>query len=147
MTDEQLTLVVAVSVVVIAGSFAVIAWSAWRLTTDARRTARATEDLVTMLNRELPPTLTAMQLISTSLDQLAEEGGRQLATVDRVATEAEQTMAAVRELSTTVNSIMRGPAETVTGVRKSAKMVGDGIASGADRLRRVITRSEEEDAE
>jgi|SoiMethySBSTD1v2_1073268.scaffolds.fasta_scaffold2902839_2 uncharacterized protein YoxC len=147
MSEEQLSLVLALAVAVIAGSFAVISWSAWRLTTDARRAAHATEELVTMLNKELPPTLTAMQRISASLDQLAEEGGRQLATVDQVATEAQQTMVAVRELSTTVNSIMRGPAETVTGVRKSARMVGDGIASGADRIRRVITRSEEEEAE
>jgi hypothetical protein len=143
MTEEQVGLVVALAVVLIAGSFAVIAWSAWRLTTDARRTARATEDLVAMLNQELPPTLTAMQRISTSLDRLAEEGGRQLATMDKVATEAQQTMSAVRELSTTVNEIMRGPAETVTGVRRSARMVGDGIASGADRIRRVITRGDE----
>jgi hypothetical protein len=143
MSEQQLFLVVALAVAVMAGSFAVVAWSAWRLSVDARRTARATEDLVAMLNKELPPTLTAMQRISTSLDRLAEEGGRQLATVDRMATEAEQTMAAVRELSTTVNEIMRGPADTVTGVRKSARMVGDGIASGADRIRRVITRSEE----
>jgi methyl-accepting chemotaxis protein len=143
MTEEQLSLVLALAVVVIAGSFAVISWSAWRLTADARRTARATEELATMLNQELPPTLTAMQRISTSLDQLAEEGGRQLATVDRVASEAQETMAAVRDLSTTVNEIMRGPADTVTGVRKSARMVGDGIASGADRIRRVIKREDE----
>jgi hypothetical protein len=145
VTQEQFWLIVALAAFVIAGSIAFVSWSAWRLASDARRTTRATEDLVTMLNRELPPTLTAMQRISGSLDQLAQEGSRQLTTVDRVAAEAEQTMVSVRELSTTVNEIMRGPAETVSGVRKSAKMVGGGIASGADRLRRVITRSDDED--
>ena len=48
-------------------------------------------------------------------------------------------MVAVRELSSSVNEIVRGPADTVTGVKRSARMVGDGIASGADRLRRAIT--------
>jgi hypothetical protein len=56
-----------------------------------------------------------------------------------LAAEAETTMVAVRELSGSVNEIVRGPADTVTGVKRSARMVGGGIASGADRLRRVIT--------
>jgi hypothetical protein len=145
MTEQQLWLVLAVAAIVVGGSFAVIAWSTWRVAGDARRTTQATERLMTMLDRELPPTLDALQQASRSLDRLAGEGGAQLAVIERVASEGELTMAAVRELSGSINEILRGPAETVTGVRKSARMVGGGIASGADRLRRVITRADDED--
>jgi hypothetical protein len=138
LTEELLWLAIAISALVIAVSFAIVAWSTWQVSADARRAARATEELMTTLSKELPPTAAALQRASGSLDQLAAEGASQLATVERAAREAEATMASVRELSSTVNGIMRGPAETVTGVKKSARMVGDGLASGAERIRRVI---------
>jgi hypothetical protein len=73
------------------------------------------------------------------LDELAGESTQRMALLEQLAAEGSETMVAVRELSTSVNEILRGPADTVTGVRRSAKMVGSGIASGADRLRRAIT--------
>ena len=79
-----------------------------------------------------------------SLDQLAGESAARLLILDQLADEAEATMVAVRDLSASVNEIVRGPADTVTGVKRSVSMVGGGIASGADRLRRVITGDHED---
>lgn len=145
MTQDLFWLVVAVSVVVIAISFAAIAWSTVRLSREAARTADEAHVLVEALRTDVPLTLAALQRTSESLDQLAGESAARLIVIDQLAIEAEATMIAVRELSASVNEIVRGPADTVTGVKKSARMVGGGIASGADKLRRVIT-GEHEDA-
>ncbi len=139
MQQDMFWLVAAVSMVVIAVSVAVIAWALVRLAAEAGRTADETNGLVKVLREEIPPTLAAIERAAASVDQLAGEGAGTLATLDTLATEAETTMTAVRELSGSVNEIVRGPADTVTGVKRSARMVGGGIASGADRLRRVIT--------
>jgi uncharacterized protein YoxC len=145
MQQDMFWLVAAVSMVVIAVSVAVIAWALVRLAAEAGRTADETDGLLQVLREELPPTLAAVERAAASIDQLAGEGAGALATFDTLATEAESTMVAVRELSGSVNDIVRGPADTVTGVKRSARMVGGGIASGADRLRRVITGEHDEE--
>ena len=144
MQQDTFWLVVAVSAIVIATSIAVIAWALARLAAEAGRTADETHGLVQLLREELPQTLDVLQRASVSLEQLAGESAARLLTVDHLAEEAEATMLAVRELSGSVNEIVRGPAETVTGVKRSVSMVGGGIASGADRLRRVITGDHED---
>jgi hypothetical protein len=96
-----------------------------------------------VLQEELPSTITSLERTAASLDQLAGEGAARLVIADRLAEEAELTMTAVRDLSRSVHEIVRGPAETVTGVKRSARMVGDGIASGAGRIRRRITGDQE----
>jgi uncharacterized protein YoxC len=145
MTQETLWLILAIAAIVIAVSFAVMAWALWQVAMDARRTSRSTEALVATLSEEVPPTLKAVERATRSLDTLAGEGSAQVAAVERVATEAQATLVAVRELSATVNEIMRGPADTVIGVRKSARAVGTGLATGADRIRRAILREDEEE--
>ena len=144
MQQDLFWLVAAVSMVVIAASVAVIAWALMRLAAEVGRTADETDGLVKVLREEIPPTLAALERAAASIDQLAGEGAGALSTFDTLATEAEMTMSAVRELSASVNEIVRGPADTVTGVKRSARMVGGGIASGADRLRRVITGEHED---
>jgi uncharacterized protein YoxC len=144
MQQDVFWLVVAVSVVVIAVSFAVIAWALARLAAEAGRTADETHGLVQALREELPQTLEVLKRASTSLDHLAGESSARLLTLDDLAEEAEATMAAVRDLSSSVHDIVRGPADTAAGVRRSVGMVGGGIASGADRLRRVITGDHED---
>jgi hypothetical protein len=145
MTQELFWLVVAISMVVIAASLAAIAWAAVQLARDARRTADGTNVLMTVLRDEVPPTLVSLQRASVSLDQLAGESASRLLILDQLADEAEATMVAVRDLSASVHEIVRGPADTVSGVKRSARMVGGGIATGADRLRRVITGDHESD--
>ena len=139
MTQEVFWLVVAASAVIVAVAMAAIAWSIMALSREADRTASETRALVRVIQAELPPTVAALQRASDSLERLAAEGGARLATADRLAEEAESTMAAMRDLSSSVHEIVRGPADTVNGVRRSARMVGDGIATGAGRIRRVIT--------
>jgi hypothetical protein len=139
MTIELLWLIIAIAVGVIAVSAVVVAVALWRLSADARATTDRASAVLTMLDTELPPTLAALRTTSHELDELAGESAARLIVIERLAVEGEQTMAAVRELSTSVNEILRGPADTVSGVRRSVSMVGTGISQGADRLRRAIT--------
>lgn len=138
MQQETLWLVLAVAAAVIAGSFVAMAWALVRIAADARQTSQVGRTLMVLLQDELPSTIAALERTATSLDQLAGEGAARLVTADRLAEEAELTMASVRDLSRSVHEIVRGPAETVTGVKRSARMMGDTLASGADRVRRVI---------
>ena len=139
MQQETLWLVLAIAAIGVAISFAVIAWALVRVAGETRETARAGRQLMALLHEELPETIEALERTAASLDQLAGEGAARLVIADRLADEAELTMAAVRDLSRSVHEIVRGPADTVTGVKRSARMVSDSVASGADRIRRRIT--------
>jgi uncharacterized protein YoxC len=139
MQQETLWLVLAVAAVVVAVSFAVIAWALVRVAGETRQTAQAGRQLMALLQEELPATIESLEKTAASLDQLAGEGAARLVIADRLADEAGLTMSAVRDLSRSVHEIVRGPADTVTGVKRSARMVGDSVASGADRIRRRIT--------
>jgi hypothetical protein len=139
---DLLSIVIAISMIVIAISAAAVAVALWRLSAEARVTTGSADRVLTMLDRELPPTLAALRSTSRELDALAGESAGRLVLLERLADEGEQTMVAVRELSSSVNEILRGPADTVSGVRRSARMVGSGISQGADRLRRAITGAE-----
>jgi uncharacterized protein YoxC len=143
MQQETLWLVLAGAAVVVAVSFAVMAVALWRLATETRQTSKAGRELMSTLQEELPATIRSLERTATSLDQLAGEGAARLVIADRLAEEAELTMAAVRDLSRSVHEIVRGPADTVTGVKRSARMVTDSVASGADRIRRRITGDQE----
>jgi uncharacterized protein YoxC len=139
MQQETLWLVLATAAVVVAVSFAVMAVALWRLAAETRQTSKAGRELMATLQEELPATIRSLERTATSLDQLAGEGATRLVIADRLAEEAELTMTAVRDLSRSVHEIVRGPADTVTGVKRSARMVTDSVASGADRIRRRIT--------
>jgi len=139
MQEDMLWLVVAVCAVVIAVCVAAMAWAIVRLGREAGRAAIEADGLMLVLREELPVALATLQRTAASLDTLAGESAARLVVIDRLAEEAEATMVAVRDLSSSVNDIVRGPADTVSGVKRSAKMVGGGIASGADKLRRAIT--------
>lgn len=144
MQEDTFWLVLAAAAIVIAASFVVMAWALVRIAGETRQTSQVGRQLMAVLQEELPSTIAALERTATSLDQLAGEGAARLVTADRLAEEAELTMASVRDLSRSVHEIVRGPAETVTGVKRSARMVGDGIASGADRIRRRLTGEPEE---
>src|SRR5262245_6510385 len=125
MQQETLWLVLAVAAIVVAVSFAVIAWALVRLAGETRQTAQAGRQLMALLQEELPATIESLEKTAASLDQLAGEGAARLVIADRLADEAGLTMSAVRDLSRSVHEIVRGPADTVTGVKRSARMVGD----------------------
>ncbi|MFN8520881.1 MAG: hypothetical protein U0667_16140 [Chloroflexota bacterium] len=140
MQQDTFWLVVAVAAVVVAISFVAMAWAVIKVAGETRQTAQVGRQLMALLQDELPATIATLERTAASLDQLAGEGAARLVTADKLAEEAELTMASVRDLSRSVHEIVRGPADTVTGVKRSARMVGDGIAQGADRLRRAIVR-------
>jgi hypothetical protein len=144
LSTDTLWLIVALAAIVVASCAVVIAWATWRMAAEARLAAREGQQLSTVLRVELPATLKALERASDSLEQLAAESAGRLVTVDALAVESEATMVAVRELASSLNEIMRGPAGTVSGVRRSARMMGDGLAHGADRLRRAMVRDEGE---
>jgi uncharacterized protein YoxC len=139
MSVELLWLVIAIAAVVVAIAAVAIAVALWRVAEDARQAARETRALVGTLETELPPTLDALRTAADELHVLATASTERLEVVERTAEEAGATMAAIREVSGSVNEILRGPADTVLGVRRSARMVGGTLASGADRLRRALT--------
>ncbi len=139
MSIDLLALTLAVCAIVISASVIAVVWSLMRLAGDARSATARAERLMEMLDTELPPTLAALRAAASELDELAAESARRIALLEELAAEGQETMVAVRELSGSVNEILRGPVDTVTGVRRSARMVGTGIAQGADRLRRAIT--------
>ncbi len=144
MQQETLWLVLAVAAIVVAASFVVMAWALWRLAGETQQTAKVGRELMVLLEEELPATIKSLERTATSLDQLAGEGAARLVIADRLAEEAGLTMSAVRDLSRSVHEIVRGPADTVTGVKRSARMVTDSMASGADRIRRRITGDADE---
>ncbi len=146
MTVELLWAVIAAAAVVISLSFGLIAWAVVQLAHEAARATRSGELLVATLRDELPETLAALERAAASLEQLAGGGGPRLVTLDEFAHEGQATMVAVRELAASLNDITRGPADTVKGVGKSARMMGEGIAHGADRIRRVISGGSEDPA-
>jgi hypothetical protein len=145
MTEETFRLVVAVSTAVVAASVVLVAWAVVRLVAEAHRVARRSDELVRLLDEELPPTLEAMSGAARSLQALAEAGQQPVSRADRLADEAEATMASLRALSSTIHEMLSAPAATVTGVRRSARMVGDTIAQGAGRIRRAIVREEDDE--
>ena len=143
MSIELLYLVIAISAIVIAVSVAAIAVAVVRLARDAGTSTANADKVLKMLDEELPPTLAALRGSARELDALAAESNGRLVLLEQLAAEGQETMVAIRELSASVNEILRGPADTVSGVRRSAKMVGTGISQGADRLRRAIVGDDE----
>ncbi len=141
-TQDVAWLVIAGAAVVIALAFASMALSAHRLASDTRDLAGQTDRLLAVLREELPAALGSITELSASTRQLTSDLRPRLERADQLADEVELTLVALREASEAVEQVVHTPADTVAGLRKSAKMVGGGIATSADRLRRVVTRDE-----
>ena len=109
MQEETLWLVLAIAAIVVAVSFAVMAWALWRLSAETRQTATAGRELMAVLQEELPATIRSLERTATSLDQLAGEGAARLVIADGLAEEAELTMTAVRDLSRPSTRSCGGP--------------------------------------
>ena len=63
--------------------------------------------------------------------------------VDAIADETQLTLARAREGIDAAVSIVRGPADVMEGARRTVQTVGGGLVSGADRLRRRMSREDE----
>jgi uncharacterized protein YoxC len=140
VTAQDLALlVIAISAGVVALAFVLIAVAVRDLGRDARRLAQHSQALITALEKELPPTIQQVRDLGTSVTDLSKAAEPRLERLDRLSDEAEATLIAVREVSSTLNGLVRGPADTVSGVKRSVRVVGEGIASGADRLRKAVS--------
>jgi uncharacterized protein YoxC len=153
MTAQDLALVViALATAVVAVSFVVIAVSVWGLGRDVGELARRGDALFEVLEHELPPTIQQLRELAAGASELTTAAQPRLERLDGLLQEAEATLVAVREVSVSLNGLVGGPAATVSSVKRSVKSMGEGVASGADRLRRAITRDDggdddEEDAQ
>jgi len=146
MTTQDLAMVViAISAAVVAVAFVLIAVSVRGVSRDTSELAQHGEALIAALERDLPPTIQQVRELSASIAQLSSAAQPKLERLDSLADEAEATLVAVREVSSSLNGLVGGPAATVSSVKRSVKSVGEGMASGADRIRRAISRDGEDD--
>lgn len=136
MTTETLFLVIGAASVVVALSTGAIAWAVVRLSADLRRTLRALDD-------EVAPTLRHVRAAAEAAERVALELTPRIERLDALADETEATLARAREGIDAAVSIVRGPADVMEGARRTVQSVGQGLASGADRLRRRVTGEDE----
>jgi uncharacterized protein YoxC len=146
MSAQDLALVViALATVVVAVSFVVIAVSVWGLGRDVGELARRGDALLEVIEHDLPPTIQQFRELGAAASELTTLAQPRLERLDTLLEEAESTLIAVREVSVSLNGLVGGPAATVSSVKRSVKSMGEGVVSGADRLRRAITRDDGDD--
>ena len=138
MTIEVVWLVVSISIAVVAVSALIAALSLRALARDARSLARSSEQLVTVVQEELPPTLRQLRDLAVEMEQLTHDLGPRLERTDRLVDEVEDTLGALRGTLVAAEGIIRGPLDAVDRARQTVRTVGEGIAVGADRLRRRV---------
>ena len=135
---EAVWLVIGISIAVIAIAVLVAALSLRALARDARSLAQSSERLVRVIHDELPPTLGQLRDLTVELEQLTHDLGPRLERIDRLVDEVEDTLGALRGTLVAAEGIIRGPLDAVDRARQTVRSVGEGIAVGADRLRRVV---------
>ncbi len=146
MTTQDLAMVViAISAAVVAGAFVLIAISVRGLSREAGDIAEHSQALITILERDLPPTIQQVRVLGVSISELTAAATPSIERLDALLDEAEATLVAVREVSSSLNGLVGGPAATVSNVKRSARTLGEGVMSGADRIRRAISRDDDED--
>ena len=142
MTDEQLILVLAAAAV---GALVVIALTAIFLAIAVRRLLRdlaglsaAAEETTRLVNEQLPATLTDLRGASANVARLSGELDPRLERVDGLLDESEQTLLSLRATVEAAEEMVRGPAAAVDRARRTVRAAGEGLARGADKLRRGV---------
>jgi hypothetical protein len=128
--------VVAGALVVVALAVSVLAISLMRLAADARSLVASSDRLLTLVSGELPATLGHARELTANLELLSRELDPRLARVDELLDEAEATLSFLRGSLEATEEIIRGPLDAVNNARRAVRSVGEGLASGADRLLR-----------
>ncbi|MBA2570615.1 MAG: hypothetical protein H0V04_05485 [Chloroflexi bacterium] len=136
MDDATFRIIVATAAVVTAASLLLTALIAYRLARNVSRTLERLDD-------ELPATLRQARGAAEEVALTVAEARPRLERLDRLADEAEETLVTLRGTLAATQSIVRGPADVVEGARRTVQTVGEGIASGADRLRRRLAGDDE----
>jgi ABC-type transporter Mla subunit MlaD len=128
--------VVAGALVVVALAVVILAIAMTRLAGDARKLVASSDRIVGIIEQELPATLRHIGVVSANLERVSSQIDPRLARVDELLDESEATLAVLRSSLEATEEIIRGPLDALNNARKAVKSVGDGIASGADRLLR-----------
>lgn len=136
MDENTFRIVVAAAAVVTATALLVTGFVAYRLSRDVGRS-------LARLDEELPATLRQARSTAQDVSLTVAELRPRLERLDRLADEAEETIVTLRATLSATQSIVRGPADVMEGARRTVQSVGEGIVSGADRLRRRLASDEE----
>lgn len=136
--NAVIALAAVAALVVVALSALVVAVALWRVSADVRRVTRSLDDVTGALKAELPPTLKELRDTSTNLNRVSGELAPRLERVDALLDEADATVQSLRASAEAAEDIVRGPAAAVDRARRTVRAAGEGIARGADRLRRSV---------
>jgi ABC-type transporter Mla subunit MlaD len=142
MTPETVNLIVAVAAGVAVGviclSALIAALSLWRVSRDVRRVARSLDAALDVVNAELPATLKELRQSATNLGRVSAELEPRVARVDALLDEADASLQSLRATVEAAEDLVRGPAAAIDRARRTMNAAGQGIARGADRLRRGV---------
>jgi uncharacterized protein YoxC len=142
VTPETVNLILALAAGVALGAIALAALigaiSLWRLAGDVRRVSRSAEEAMSVVNAELPDTLTELRQAATNLNRVSAELQPRVERVDALLDEADGSLQSLRATIEAAEDIVRGPAAAMERVQRTVNAAGQGIARGADRLRRTV---------
>ena len=142
MTTETVNAIVAAAAVgaliAVALAALIAAVALWRVARDVRRVSRSLGDVTSALRDELPQTLKELRQTAMNLNRVSDELGPRLMRVDVLLDESEATVQSLRATVETAEDIVRGPAAAMERARRGVTVVGEGLARGADRLRRSV---------
>jgi uncharacterized protein YoxC len=140
MTPDQLNLVFGVAAVV---ALAVIALAALigavalrRTARDVRAVATSANELLGVLNQEVPAALRDLRTTSAELAKVAAQVPPRLERVDGLLDEADASVQSLRATIEAAEEMVRGPAAALDRAKRGVHAAGAGLARGADRLRR-----------
>ena len=123
---------------VLAVSAVVLTIGVVRLVRDLRRLAGASERTLQIIETELPATLKDLRSAAANVERLSAELSPRLERVDGLMDELDATTLSLRATVEAAEDIVRGPAAAVDRARRTMRAAGDGLARGADRLRRSV---------
>ena len=133
-----LALAAVICLAVVAISALVLAVSLVRLARDLRALAGSAERNLRAVEEELAPALHDLRATSANLRRLSDELGPRLERVDGLIDEGEGTVVALRATAEAAEDLVRGPAAAMDRARRTVRAAGEGLARGADRLRRNV---------
>jgi hypothetical protein len=143
VTPETFNLVVAiaagVALGVVALSALIAALALWRVSRDIKRVGRSANDVLGVINEELPATLKELRQSATNLQRVSAELQPRLERVDALLDEADVSVQSLRATIEAAEDLVRGPAAAMDRAKRTVTAAGVGLVRGADALRRSVT--------
>ena len=116
----------------------VLTVSLLRLVREARALARAAQRALAITEEQLPAMLAEMRQTSANVNRLSADLAPRLQRVDRLLDEAELSLASLRATVESAEDIVRGPVAAVERAKRTVRAAGEGLARGAEMLRRGV---------